>query len=463
MNISIFSDIDSYINDNKERIFADVARLVKYNSVEGEAAENAPFGSEPAKVLAEAEAISKELGMSFVNCNNYIGYAQIGEGGSDCDKYLATITHLDVVPAGEGWTGDPFVMRRKDGYLIGRGVLDDKGPSVLCLYALKYLNDRGVKLKYPVRALLGVNEETGMADVDYYLANFPAPLFCFSPDADFPMCNGEKGIYHAKLVSDVPNDNIINIWGGNAANAVPNKAEALVRADFAPSADNIDAEETEKGIWHITSHGIGGHAAMPDGTKNAIGILVNYLLDNKLAGENESKFLKVVSKLNECTDGSSMGVDAKDDVFQPLTLVGGVIGIENGRMLQSLDSRYPTTTNGAKITAGINAAAEGFAHVENAHDAPPFYIPLDKPEVQACLDAYNEVTGEDAKPYTIGGGTYARDFPNAVSFGPEHPERPQPEFVGPIHGADEGASEAFLLEALKIYILALLKLEEIEF
>ena len=96
-------------------------------------------------------------------------------------------------------------------------------------------------------------------------------------------------------------------------------------------------------------------------------------------------------------------------------------------------------------------------------DAAPFYMSLDKSEVQACIDAYNEVTHEGAKPYTIGGGTYARDFPNAVSFGPEHPERPMPAFCGPIHGVDEAASKQAFLEALKIYILALIKLEELEF
>ena len=88
---------------------------------------------------------------------------------------------------------------------------------------------------------------------------------------------------------------------------------------------------------------------------------------------------------------------------------------------------------------------------------------LDKPEVQVCIDAYNAITGENAKPYTIGGGTYARDFPNAVSFGPEHPERPAPAFAGPIHGVDEAACKDWLIEALKVYILALIELEKLEF
>ena len=181
-------DIDAFIAEHEDRIFADIARLVAINSVEGKPAPGAPFGEGPAKALAEALKIARELGLETVNCEDKIGYARVGEG----EDYLATITHLDVVPVGEGWTEDPFVMREREGYIIGRGVMDDKGPSVLCLYALKYLKDRGVPLRYPVRALLGVNEETGMADVEYYLANYKAPLFCFSPDANFPLINGEK-------------------------------------------------------------------------------------------------------------------------------------------------------------------------------------------------------------------------------------------------------------------------------
>ena len=140
-----------------------------------------------------------------------------------------------------------------------------------------------------------------------------------------------------------------------------------------------------------------------------------------------------------------------------------MIGIEDGRLFQTIDSRYPTNMSGEKIAAILNERAEGCASVTVERDAPPFYMPLDKPEVQVCIDAYNTITGEDAKPYTIGGGTYARDFPNAVSFGPEHPERPAPAFAGPIHGVDEAACKAWFLEALKVYILALIELEKLEF
>ena len=429
------------------------------NSVEGEAAEDAPFGPGPRDALRLGLQIARELGLEAVDCEGKIGYAALGEG----ERYLATITHLDVVPVADGWTGDPFVMRERDGWLLGRGVLDDKGPSVLCLYALKYLKEKGIPLRYPVRALLGANEETGMADVTYYLENYPAPLFCFSPDADFPLVNGEKGIFHGTLRSRVPLDKILDIHGGVAANAIPQKAEALVRAETLRSEGRVTAEPAGEGLWKLTAEGVAGHASMPEGTVNAIGVLVDYLLANGVCRGDEEKLLELLAALHRHTDGSGLGVAADDGLFKPLTIVGGLIGVEDGVLFQSLDSRYPTNTSGERIAAGIREKAGELAEVRLEQDAPPFYMPLDNPAIQACIGAYNAVTGENAEPFTIGGGTYARDFPNAVSFGPEHFDRPVPDFVGPIHGADEGACLAWLLEALKVYILALIELEKLEF
>ena len=459
MNEELRRDIEAFVEQNTEAVFRDIARLVAIDSVEGAPEEDAPFGPGPRRALELGLQIARELGLGAVNCEGRIGYASVGGEG---ERYLATITHLDVVPVGDGWKEDPFTMREREGWIIGRGVMDDKGPSVLCLYALKYLLDRKIPLRYPVRALLGANEESGMGDLTYYLAHYPAPVFCFSPDATFPLCNGEKGIYHGRIVSKLPLGEILDIHGGVAPNVIPDKAEATVRAEKLAGGEFVEVEETAPGVWHLLATGKGGHASLPQGTRNAIGVLVDYLLENGIGDENDTAFLRLIQKLHRAWDGSALGVQADDGNFEPLTIVGGVIGVENGRMFQSVDSRYPTTTSGEQIAAGIRAHAGEIAEVTVDRDAAPFYMALDNPALQACLGAYNDFTGEDAKPYTIGGGTYARHFPNAVAFGPEHPERPMPDFAGPIHGVDEAACKDWLLEALKVYILALVELEKLD-
>ena len=158
MKQEILTAIDDFIDENSEQIFHNISRLVAVNSIEEAPQENAPFGPGPKKALDEALAISAELGLGTRNCENKIGYAFIGGEG---DRYLATITHVDVVPAGPGWEADPFTMRDREGYILGRGVIDDKGPSVICMYALKFLQEQGIALRYPVRALFGANEDAG--------------------------------------------------------------------------------------------------------------------------------------------------------------------------------------------------------------------------------------------------------------------------------------------------------------
>lgn len=456
-----YKDIDSFIGQNREALVRDIGRLVAVPSVEGPAEPDAPFGKEPKRALELGLQIAAELGLETRNFENRIG---CGEVRGESDKYLATITHVDVVPAGEGWTADPFTMREREGWILGRGVLDDKGPSIVCLYALKYLRERNVPLRYGVRALLGSNEETHMKDVEYYLENYPAPAFCFSPDADFPVCNGEKGIYQAELVSKCPLSTIVSVNGGFAVNAIPDKATAVLKCSGKlPASTESVTVTAENGEITLVATGKSGHASLPEGTVNAIGVLVSFILDNELCSAEEAEFLTVLKKLHSSPYGEGVGAASADGRFTPLTMVGGMIRIIDGRIWQSVDSRYPTSTDGEKLTKALEHAANGAAEVVVKDDVVPFYIDPNSPAIQTCLSTYNEVTGESAKTFTMGGGTYARHFPNAASFGPEHPERPMPAFAGSIHGVDEAACVEWLLEALKVYIATLIKLQDVEF
>ena len=454
--------IDQFIQAQRENILRDIGRLVAVPSVEGPAAPGAPFGPGPRAALDEALAIAAELGLAPGEGEGHIGWADVP--GAEKEKYLATITHLDVVPEGNGWDADPFTLRVRDGWLLGRGVADDKGPSVLCLYALKFLKDEAGPLRYPVRALLGCNEETNMKDVAWYNAHEKPPVFCFTPDAEFPLCNGEKGQFEADLLSPVLNGDILDFEGGVARNAVPDRASALIRAELAalPVAEGITLEQEAGGV-RVRGWGKSGHAAMPQGTVNAIGLVVDYLLANGIGSEAERAFLQLLHKLHSAWDGTGLGIQADDGLFDPLTVVGGVIRMENGALRQTVDCRFPTSTNGSVLEAALRKAAGDAGVVCMDHVNEPFYIGVDAAPIQALMEAYCQVTGEEAKPFTMGGGTYARHFPLAVSFGPENPNAVLPDFAGPMHGANEGAKFEHLLAALKIYILALLKLEELEY
>lgn len=457
------SCIDEFIEKNKGNILRDIARLIAVPSEEGKPVPEAPFGAGPRAALNMAFDICRENDLCTGDAQGHIGWAELP--GADPEKYLAAITHLDVVPAGNGWDADPYTLRVKDGWLLGRGVMDDKGPAVICIYALKYLKESGKALRYPIRILFGTNEETDMGDIEYYKKHFSMPVFCFTPDAEFPVCNGEKGIYECSLVSKPMQGKILAFKGGTATNAVPDYAEALIDAPagiFLPM-EYITIDPDENGHTWIRGQGVSAHASTPENGRNAIGLVVDYLLSNGICDEDETACLRVLQKLHSKTDGSGIGLAADDGRFTPLTVVGGTISMEDGVITQSVDCRYPTNLNASMIDTILQKACGDVLTVRDSCTEEPFYLSPELPAVRALIDTYNEVSGESREPFTMGGGTYARHFPLAVSFGPEHTDIPRPSFAGAIHGANEGAPWDKLLEALKIYILALERLEELDF
>lgn len=465
------AQVDAYIDEIWEDAVKDIAYLVAVESVEDleHAAPGMPYGPAPAEALRRALEISERLGLSPANCDGRIGYADLA---GESDTQIATIAHVDIVPLGLGWNFPPLEVTRERGFLIGRGVQDDKGPFILSLYAAHFfarqVAETGKKLPYTLRCIAGCNEETGMADVEWYLENHDAPAFCFSPDADFPLICGEKGVYHGVFTSKpgIMGDTLISIDGGTVPNAIPGRAEAVVAiaSDDLPAAGGIALEPLEDGTTRIVATGKGGHASMPAGTVNAIDLLVDYLTDNIELTIDQAVFLGLVKTAVSTTDGSALGITTADDKFGPLTAIGGTIAtLADGSVAQTIDSRYPTSITGAEITERMAALAEKHdATYACVGDAVPFYIEPTSPEISALLATYREFTGNMTPPMVIGGGTYARHFPRACAFGPNEPEIANPDWVGIEHGPDEGIAEERLRNALKIYIVAIARLMELD-
>lgn len=458
----------AYVDEVWEDVVRDIDYLVQVESVEDleHAEPGKPWGPAPYEALSRGLEVAGRLGLDPHDVDGYIGYADLP--GDDSERYLATIAHTDVVPLGLGWTVDPLRVTRRDGYLLGRGVLDDKGPFVLSLYAAHFfvreVQRTGRRLPVTLRAIVGNNEETNMGDVEYYLERFPEPEFLFTPDADFPLICGEKGGYQARFTSaDLtgPYARIADFEAGTVPNAIPGLACAVVRADLAqlPQADAIDLEAAGEGLVRLTAHGRGGHASLPEGTVNAIGLIVEYLLDNGVCSEDEREFLEFEHLVFASTDGSSLGIACSDDIFDPLTAIGGTIRMEGGRLVQTMDVRYPTSMTGERLHERLEELAGRYGcTMEVLHDMVPFYVPPTSPEIETLLSTYNEFTGHDDRAFTIGGGTYARHFQRACAFGPHDSRVETPSWVGPEHGPDEGIAESQLKLALSIYIVAIARL-----
>ena len=252
--------IDEKVIQYKDDMIKSIERLVNIPSIEGASCIDAPFGEFSKKALLEALDISTEIGFKTKNIQNAIGYAEYGDG----EDYVGIIGHVDVVPANEeGWITPPFKMDIREGKLYGRGVLDNKGPIISCLYALKVVKDLNIPLSKRVRIIFGSNEETGFKDIPYYLNNEEPPISGFTPDCKFPAVYGERGILDVTICSKKLSDpNIKSINGEFRSNVVPD----FIQVDF-------------KDGKSITNRGKTAPGNAPESGVNAITSLCKNLID----------------------------------------------------------------------------------------------------------------------------------------------------------------------------------------
>lgn len=221
----------SWLETHQQALVADVAELLRIRSVKEEpGGPGAPFGRPIARALEKALQAGDRLGLRTANVDGYAGYVEWGDG----PELVAVLNHLDVVPEGAGWSVPPYAGVVQDGKIWGRGAVDNKGPAVAALYALAALAHAQVPAKRRVRLILGTDEESGMRGLRYYLEHEGQPTLGFSPDALFPIVNGEKGIMRALLSKDLvpartaaePSGawQVESFQGGERANIVPDQA-----------------------------------------------------------------------------------------------------------------------------------------------------------------------------------------------------------------------------------------------
>ena len=177
------------VDDIAEQMIKSIIEIVKIDSVETAPLENAPFGSGVKAALDAALDLAASLGFVTTNIDNYIGYASYSES----KDYICAIGHLDVVPVGTGWKQPPFSGYVEDGVIYSRGILDNKGPILSCLFALYALKELKLELAHEIRIIFGCDEESGFEDLKYYLSKERPPLMGFTPDCKYPVVYGERG------------------------------------------------------------------------------------------------------------------------------------------------------------------------------------------------------------------------------------------------------------------------------
>ncbi len=462
------------IDAMRDQLVDSIRELVAVESVGGDAQPGAPFGPGPKAAMDKFVEIAGRMGFSTGTFEDMVGW---GEWGDPRAEMVGILAHVDVVPPGDGWSCDPWKGKIEEGFLYGRGVADDKGEAICALIALKAIKDAGIKLKRRVRVLVGTNEEQGSKAVARYVASGQElPVWGFTPDAEYPLINGEKGTLTASMTAPfAPSGDlqILSFDGGVAANAVADRATAELKASpalaprvrraaadwVAPRGASLEMEELGGGHFKLTMKGLSSHGSRPQQGSNAVANLVKLLRLCGVGGQ-QGLFLEKMDRLvgGQCF-GENLGLCCYDDVSGFASLCWGIMRKEGERVFFTLNYRFPVTLQLAPLKAQFEEAMKsaGF-EIQSIGGSEPLYVPEDAPLVVKLLEAYEEETGRKGeRPLAIGGVTYAKAMPNIVAFGSCLPGENQH-----IHEADERWEIDKIVLTAKIMASAILKLAEVQ-
>ncbi|MBR6530743.1 MAG: M20/M25/M40 family metallo-hydrolase [Clostridia bacterium] len=429
----------AYLEANQERAIDLLKELISFESVATPTDDPAaPQGQAVLDCLLCAKRAAEGLGLSTMNLD---GHALLIDDTAENDAKIGMLCHLDIVPAGEGWTHKPFAAEIEDGKLYGRGATDDKGPFVSALFALAALKNCGADLKHHVRLIAGTCEETGSADIAYCKEKGVIPPHVFSPDASFPVVNTEKGIARFSLSATLPaGTRLATVRGGEVINMVPQNAHATL------------SDSTT-----VTEIGKAAHASTPHLGENAISRLLDTLCE-RLMDDAAYPVLLAARDLHPLheTDGASLNLKDEEPIAGPLTANLGLIDLTDGVLTLSFDVRYPLNVNEEILRERLAKRLKDtpFA-LADMNVMPPHHVPEESALVQSLLAAYESVSGKKGYCMSMGGGTYVHDIDGGVAFGTVYPDEDCC-----IHSPDEFIPVGDLVQNAKIFAASLLRLQE---
>lgn len=462
--------VEAYLKEHRQEYLEDLAGLVAVDSSRGQEEPGKPYGKGPAEALKMVLQLAEKFGLYTENWGNYVGIVQIRPGET---RALDIIAHLDVVPGGDGWTvTSPFIMKAWKGRLYGRGVIDDKGPALSAIYALRAIKALDIELKENVRVVLGCDEECGSSDLKYYFSKTDAAPMTFSPDGDFPVVNTEKGIYYgyfaAKLaVSETERlPRLLAVNSGVKGNIVPGRGqivveglsllelEPLLKSESEDTGVTFTARAGEDGRIVIDAEGLGGHASTPELCNNALTAMLRVIRKLPLPESEGRNLLLSLSRLFPHGDfnGKAAGIFMEDAVSGPITVSLNLLRFDGQTLHATFDSRIPLCANKENLKPmRIQAEAAGFSFTDKLSEA--HHVPEDSYFVQRLLRHYEDYFNRPGKCLSTGGATYVHGIKNGVAFGCM-----EQDVDYHIHNGDEFITEELLFISANLFAAVVMDL-----
>lgn len=432
--------INEAISTNEKAFLGNLRTIMQISSVKGSSEKDAPFGKGPKKALEAIVPIIEKCGFKAKIVNNAMAYAQWGD---DDENYIGIIDHLDVVPVGDKWKFNPWDLSDENGRLYGRGILDNKGPALATLWAMKILKDLGYRPKRTIRLVFGSDEENGSKDVPLYLEKEKPTIFGWTADCKYPVVYGERGIVNYCIFTPILDGSlsqIKNLQGDMSKDHVP---------------DELSIEIKNK---QVESHGIRVPSNAPEMGKNAITYLAKKIVDeNLVSGQLNNYFKWIVKALHQKHYGEGLGIEFHDNDSGKLIMTPTGLNIENNGMRIEIAIRYPVSYQEKQITAGIKNNIPVDSNIKVIRSIPSVMHDKNSKFIQILSEVYEKVTGLDGTPVTTTGATYARVMPNIIAFGPSFPGQ-----KGIAHKENEWMDLDDLLLSIKIYMRSLERLGSLE-
>ncbi|CIU29887.1 ArcT [Streptococcus pneumoniae] len=435
-------------NQVKDEFLISLKTLISYPSVLNEGENGTPFGQAIQDVLEKTLEICQDIGFTtYLDPKGYYGYAEIGQGA----ELLAILCHLDVVPSGDeaDWQTPPFEATIKDGWVFGRGVQDDKGPSLAALYAVKSLLDQGIQFKKRVRFIFGTDEETLWRCMARYNTIEEQASMGFAPDSSFPLTYAEKGLLQVKLHG--PGSDQLELEVGGAFNVVPDKTnyqgplyEQVCNGLKEAGYDYQSTEQT------VTVLGVPKHAKDASQGINAVIRLATILAP--LQEHPALSFL--ATQAGQDGTGRQIFGDIADEPSGHLSFNVAGLMINHERSEIRIDIRTPVLADKEELVELLTRCAQNYQlRYEEFDYLAPLYVAKDSKLVSTLMQIYQEKTGDNSPAISSGGATFARTMPNCVAFGALFPGAKQTE-----HQANECAVLEDLYRAMDIYAEAVYRL-----
>lgn len=458
--------LKEFIVKYKENIIDDTINLIKIRSISNDTAE-------VTKSLNYVLNLGKSLELdSYPLLDNRIGIIEIGEGS----ETIGMLCHVDVVEAeDDGWEFPPFEGKVLDNFIWGRGAMDDKGPLIACIYAMKAVVELGKPLQKKIQLIIGTQEEVSWTDMEDYVKDYPLPDYGFTPDSIFPIINREKGYIDAEFCfarkkSTAGEFEILSLNGGQAVNSVPASAKAYLKGDFRKleniikeylnnnSDEKILAEEEKDNIV-IISEGVSTHSCFPEKGVNAIVKLCNFLNTLKLASNGADKLVSFIAEHGSDYYGRGFGIYNDSEYLNGEYIHRNVISptilkteSDVFKVLFNLRTVYGTTRD--IIECKFNEFKKLYGYELKYYDCfDPVYINKEKPFLKAMGDAYEMVSGLKNEFVLEHGTTYAKAMPNMVPFGPIFPGE-----LDCCHEINERINIDSIIKNATIFALALSKM-----